>query len=52
MLPIKTPLLQTLWRYGLPPNSRKTLWPIVIGNALGITPILYEMYSKKKKSIS
>lgn len=41
MLPIKTPLLQTLWKYGLPYNSRKTLWPIVIGNALGITPTLY-----------
>lgn len=52
MFPIKTPLLHTLWKYGLPNNSRKTLWPIVIGNALGITPVLYEMYNKKKKELA
>jgi hypothetical protein len=51
MFPIKTPLLQTLWKYGLPATSRKTLWPIVIGNALGITPTLYDMYNKRKKEI-
>jgi hypothetical protein len=49
--PIKTPLLETLWKYGLPASSRKTLWPIVIGNALGITPVLYDMYNKRKKEL-
>lgn len=43
------PLLSTLWKFGLPEGSRKTLWPIVIGNSLGLTPALYELYKKKKR---
>ena len=38
---LKSPLLSTLWKFGLPETSRTTLWPIVIGNPLGLTPALY-----------
>jgi hypothetical protein len=39
-LKIKSSILQTLWGLGLPPNSRKVLWPLVIGNNLALTPIV------------
>lgn len=44
-------LLSTLWKFGLPESSRKTLWPVVIGNNLGLTSSLYEMYKKKKRHL-
>ena len=44
-------LLSTLWKFGLPQSSRKTLWPVVIGNNLGLTPALYEIYKKKKREL-
>lgn len=41
-LKIKTSLLDTLWKLGLPHNSRKTLWPLVIGNNLALTSNIIE----------
>ena len=41
-LKIKSSVLDTLWRLGLPHNSRKILWPLVIGNNLAITPGIVE----------
>lgn len=34
---IRKSLLDSLWKLGLPENSRKTLWPLVIGNNLALT---------------
>lgn len=48
---IKTSMLDSLWKLGLPENSRKTLWPLVIGNNLAITPIILE-YLKKRIKVS
>ena len=47
----KQPLLVALWKYGLPEASRKTMWPLVIGNNLKINKELYEIYEDKRKSI-
>lgn len=41
-LNITTNLLEALWKHGLPPASRKTLWPLVIGNNLALTPMILE----------
>ena len=46
---VKTSLLDTLWKLGLPSNSRKTLWPLVIGNNLAITPTMIEEVKKRKR---
>lgn len=32
-------LLVILWKKGIPPWIRKTLWPIVIGNRLEVSPL-------------
>ena len=48
---LNSSLLSTLWKFGLPESSRKTLWPVVIGNNLGLTPSLYEIYKKKKREL-
>jgi hypothetical protein len=44
-------LLESLWRYGLPPASRKTLWPLIIGNNLALNPMMIEDLRKRKRSI-
>lgn len=36
-----TPLLEDLWRLGIPVKCRKVLWPFKIDNKLGITQELY-----------
>lgn len=41
--------LKNLWKHGLPEKSRKTLWPLVIGNNLAITPAMIELLKKRKK---
>ena len=48
-LKIKASLLDTLWKLGLPENSRKTLWPLVIGNNLSYTPSMIEEVKKRMK---
>jgi len=40
-------VLQTLWGLGLPPNSRKVLWPLVIGNNLALTSNIIEEIKKR-----
>jgi hypothetical protein len=40
-----------LWKHGLPPASRKTLWPLIIGNNLAINPTIVEDIRKRKKTI-
>ena len=48
-LTINNNLLEALWRHGLPPASRKTLWPLIIGNGLELAPIIIEDIRKRKK---
>jgi hypothetical protein len=40
-----------LWKYGLPPSSRKTLWPLIIGNNLALGPLLIDDIKKRKKQV-
>ena len=42
----------SLWKNGLPPASRKTLWPLVIGNHLALNSILIEDVRKRKRVIT
>lgn len=51
-LNIKTNILESLWKHGLPPASRKTLWPLIIGNNLAINPMIVEDIRKRKKNIA
>lgn len=51
-LNVKGNVLESLWKHGLPPLSRKTLWPLVIGNNLALNSILIEDVRKRKKTIS
>ncbi|EQC32667.1 hypothetical protein SDRG_09643 [Saprolegnia diclina VS20] len=37
-------LAQSLWRQGIPPSIRSTVWPLAIGNGLKITPEMYDIY--------
>ncbi len=46
---IKSSMLDTLWGFGLPSNSRKILWPLVIGNNLAITPLIIEEIKKRSR---
>ena len=46
---MRTSLLDSLWKLGLPENSRKTLWPQVIGNNLVYTASMVEDLKKKLK---
>jgi hypothetical protein len=46
---IKKSLLDSLWKLGLPENSRKTLWPLVIGNNLALTQTMLEDVRKRAK---
>lgn len=39
--------MERLWRQGLPPRVRETLWPIAIGNVLRITPELYDIHKEQ-----
>ena len=50
-LVIKNNLLESLWKHGLPPSSRKTLWPLIIGNNLSITPVIVDEIKKRKKKV-
>lgn len=50
-IPITTTLLEALWKHGLPPASRKTLWLLVIGNNLALTPLIIDDIKKRKKHI-
>ena len=45
-------VLESLWKYGLPPPSRKTLWPLVIGNNLFLTPVMIEDIRKRKVEVN
>ena len=45
---IKNNLLESLWRYGLPPSSRKTLWVEIIGNSLELNKIMIDDIKKRK----
>lgn len=42
-----TKRMEALWRQGLPPKVRETLWPIAIGNVLRVTPELFEIYKRQ-----
>ncbi|OQS02913.1 regulator of chromosome condensation (RCC1) [Thraustotheca clavata] len=42
-----TPLAQSLWRQGIPPSIRSTVWPLAIGNGLKITPDMYNIYRQR-----
>ena len=46
---IRTSLLDSLWKLGLPENSRKTLWSLVIGNNLALTSTMIEEVKKRRK---
>lgn len=35
--------LEDLWRFGIPVNIRRVLWPFKIGNKLGISKELYQI---------
>lgn len=35
--------LQGLWRQGIPPQLRCYVWPLAVGNALRITPAVFDM---------
>ena len=48
---MKTSLLDTLWKRGLPKNSRKTLWPLVIGNSLALTNFVIEDLKKRASKV-
>jgi hypothetical protein len=50
-LTIKANVLESLWKHGLPPASRKTLWPLIIGNNLAINPTIVDDIRKRRKSI-
>lgn len=39
----KSMLLINLWKFGIPNVIRKSIWTLVIGNSLEITPNLYEI---------
>lgn len=39
--------MEKLWRQGLPPRVRETLWPMAIGNVLRITPELYDIHKEQ-----
>lgn len=41
------PEIDRAWRQGLPPRIRKVVWPLAIGNALRITPELFEICTQK-----
>jgi hypothetical protein len=41
--------LETLWRLGLPANSRKVLWPLVIGNNLALSTSMIDEIKKRTK---
>ncbi|CAK74100.1 unnamed protein product (macronuclear) [Paramecium tetraurelia] len=47
----KSMLLMILWKLGLPDFTRRTLWPIIIGNNLKIREELYAYYVKDSKII-
>jgi hypothetical protein len=36
----------------LPPTSRKTLWPLIIGNNLALNSLIIEDIRKRKKNIT
>lgn len=42
----KSLLLISLWKIGMPPWVRKTIWPLTIGNRLEITQNLYNILLK------
>jgi hypothetical protein len=44
-------VLEGLWKHGLPKASRKTLWPLIIGNSLSLSPIMVEDLKKRKKNV-
>ena len=44
-------LLEGLWKHGLPQGSRKTLWPLIIGNNLFLTPVMIEDMQKRRKNV-
>eukprot|EP00668_Euglena_longa_P015833 GGOE01019996.1.p1 GENE.GGOE01019996.1~~GGOE01019996.1.p1 ORF type:complete len:635 (-),score=133.20 GGOE01019996.1:206-2110(-) len=43
----KTRHARKLWLQGIPDSVRKDVWPLAIGNALSITPELYEILKAK-----
>jgi hypothetical protein len=45
--PIKTQLLNRLWRMGLPDKARRVLWGLAMGNKIEMTKELYQMYKKQ-----
>jgi len=44
-------MLEGLWRHGLPQAGRKTLWPLIIGNNLHLTPVVVDDIRKRKKHV-
>lgn len=45
-------LLSNLWKQGLPPWVRRTLWPLAIGNYLNINQSLYDSLKNTPDSIA
>ncbi|OQR83470.1 regulator of chromosome condensation (RCC1)-like protein [Achlya hypogyna] len=40
-------LAHSLWRQGIPPSIRSTVWPLAIGNGLKVTPAMYDIYRQR-----
>lgn len=45
-------MIQSLWtlsRQGIPPDVRRKVWPLAIGNVLRVTPSMFDMYTKRAR---
>ncbi|CEM02604.1 unnamed protein product [Vitrella brassicaformis CCMP3155] len=44
-----SPRMDRFWRQGLPPKIREIVWPLALGNALRITPELFDIHLQKAR---